>query len=57
MAGRWFVNEPDRSGGRYIILATDGVTIDTDKYLEFYDQYMDKATVGDVAGFVLEPIQ
>ena len=35
----------------------DGVTIDTDKYLEFYDQYMDKATVGDVAGFVLEPIQ
>ena len=35
----------------------DGVTIDTDKYIEFYDQYMDKATVGDVAGFVLEPIQ
>lgn len=32
-------------------------SIDTDKYLEFYDQYMDKATVGDVAGFVLEPIQ
>jgi 4-aminobutyrate aminotransferase-like enzyme len=31
--------------------------IDTDKYLEFYDQYLDKATVGDVAGFVLEPIQ
>lgn len=32
-------------------------TIDTDKYLDFYDQYIDKATVGDVAGFVLEPIQ
>lgn len=32
-------------------------TIDTDKYIEFYDEYMDKATVGDVAGFVLEPIQ
>jgi 4-aminobutyrate aminotransferase-like enzyme len=32
-------------------------TIDTDKYLEFYDQYIDKSTVGDVAGFVLEPIQ
>jgi len=32
-------------------------SIDTDKYLEFYDQYLDRATVGDVAGFVLEPIQ
>ncbi|MCC6579857.1 MAG: aspartate aminotransferase family protein [Phycisphaeraceae bacterium] len=32
-------------------------TIDTDKYIEFYDQYLDKATVGSVAGFCLEPIQ
>jgi len=32
-------------------------TIDTDKYIEFYDQYIDKGTVGNVAGFVLEPIQ
>ncbi len=32
-------------------------TIDTDKYIGFYDEYIDKATVGDVAGFVLEPIQ
>lgn len=24
VAGRWFVNEPDRDGGRYLILATDG---------------------------------
>ncbi len=32
-------------------------TIDTDKYLAFYDDYIEKATVGDVAGFVLEPIQ
>ena len=32
-------------------------TIDTDRYLGFYDEYIDKATVGDVAGFVLEPIQ
>jgi len=31
--------------------------IDTDAYLKFYDQYLDKGTVGDVAGFVLEPIQ
>jgi adenosylmethionine-8-amino-7-oxononanoate aminotransferase len=27
------------------------------QYLKFYDQYLDKATVGSVAGFVLEPIQ
>jgi 4-aminobutyrate aminotransferase-like enzyme len=32
-------------------------TLDTDKYLEFYDMYLDRGTVGDVAGFVLEPIQ
>lgn len=31
--------------------------IDTDKYLEFYAEYLEKATVGNVAGFVLEPIQ
>ena len=35
---------------------SDG-TIDTDRYLAFYDEYIAKATVGDVAGFVLEPIQ
>jgi 4-aminobutyrate aminotransferase-like enzyme len=32
-------------------------TIDTDKYIAFYEDYIDKGTVGDVAGFVLEPIQ
>lgn len=32
-------------------------TIDTDKYIEFYDEYIDKGTVHNVAGFVLEPIQ
>lgn len=32
-------------------------TIDTDAYLRFYGEYLDKATVGSVAGFVLEPIQ
>jgi 4-aminobutyrate aminotransferase-like enzyme len=32
-------------------------SVDTDKYIEFYDQYIDKATVNKVAGFVLEPIQ
>ena len=32
-------------------------TIDTDRYIAFYDEYIEKGTVGDVAGFVLEPIQ
>jgi len=31
--------------------------IDTDKYIEFYEEYLDKATSHQVAGFVLEPIQ
>jgi 4-aminobutyrate aminotransferase-like enzyme len=35
----------------------DDGTIDTDKYLGFYAQYLDRATVGAIAGFVLEPIQ
>ncbi len=37
--------------------AKDDGTIDTERYIAFYDEYIDKATVGDVAGFVLEPIQ
>jgi len=32
-------------------------TLDTERYLAFYDEYLDRASVGDVAGFVLEPIQ
>ncbi len=32
-------------------------SIDTDKYIEFYREYLDKGTAGQVAGFVLEPIQ
>lgn len=32
-------------------------TIDTDRYIEFYAEYLDRATVNAVAGFVLEPIQ
>lgn len=32
-------------------------TIDTDKYIQFYDEYLDKGTIHDVAGFCLEPIQ
>jgi 4-aminobutyrate aminotransferase-like enzyme len=32
-------------------------TVDTDSYIAFYEEYINKGTVGDVAGFVLEPIQ
>ena len=32
-------------------------TIDTDKYITFYEEYLDKGTAGQVAAFVLEPIQ
>ncbi len=32
-------------------------SIDTDAYIRFYEEYINKGTVGDVAGFVLEPIQ
>jgi 4-aminobutyrate aminotransferase-like enzyme len=31
--------------------------IDTDAYLNFYDQYIQEATAGKVAAFVLEPVQ
>jgi len=32
-------------------------TIDTDKYFQFYAEYIDRATTHNVAAFVLEPIQ
>lgn len=32
-------------------------TIDTDKYIEFYEEYLDRGTCGQVAAFCLEPIQ
>jgi 4-aminobutyrate aminotransferase-like enzyme len=35
----------------------DDGTIDTDAYITFYEEYLDKGTCGQVAGFVLEPIQ
>jgi len=31
--------------------------IDTDRYLAFYDQFIQEATTGQIAAFVLEPIQ
>ncbi len=54
MPGAHLVPRPDTY--RPIWTKADG-SIDTDKYIEFYDMYLDKATVGDVAGFVVEPIQ
>ena len=41
---------------RPLFARPDG-SVDTEKYLEFFADYIDKGTVGDVAGFVLEPIQ
>ncbi|MCC6683267.1 MAG: aspartate aminotransferase family protein [Phycisphaeraceae bacterium] len=52
--GSHMVPRPDTY--RPMFTKPDG-TIDTDQYIAFYDQYLDKATVGDVAGFCLEPIQ
>ncbi len=54
MPGAHMVPRPDAY--RPLWTKSDG-TIDTDRYIEFYDQYLEKGTVGDVAGFVLEPIQ
>jgi len=63
---RSFVYGPVRAPGMHMVprpdvyrpmwTKADG-TIDTDKYIAFYDAYLDKATVHNVAGFVLEPIQ
>lgn len=52
--GSHMVPRPDPY--RPMWVKADG-TIDTDKYISFYDDYIQSATVGDVAGFVLEPIQ
>jgi 4-aminobutyrate aminotransferase-like enzyme len=55
-----------RAPGMYMVPRPDpyrplwtkpGGVIDTDRYLEFYDEFIDKATVHSVAAFVLEPIQ
>ena len=54
MPGAHMVPRPDAY--RPLWTKPDG-TIDTDQYIAFYDEYILKGTVGDVAGFVLEPIQ
>jgi 4-aminobutyrate aminotransferase-like enzyme len=63
---RSFVYGPTRAPGFHMVPRPDKYrptwtkadgTIDTDRYLTFYDEYIDRATVHDVAAFVLEPIQ
>ncbi len=54
MPGAHMVPRPDVY--RPMWTKADGM-IDTDKYIEFYEEYLDKGTCGQVAGFVLEPIQ
>lgn len=63
---RSFVYGPVRAPGMHMVprpntyrpmFAKPDGSCDTDRYLEFFDEYLDKGTVHDVAGFVLEPIQ
>lgn len=54
MPGAHMVPRPDNYRPMWV---KDDGTIDTDRYIAFYDEYIEKATVNDVAGFVLEPIQ
>jgi 4-aminobutyrate aminotransferase-like enzyme len=57
---------PARSPGFYMVPRPDTYrpwwtredgTLDTEKYLDFYDSFLKNSTTGQVAAFVLEPIQ
>ena len=57
---------PSRAPGFYMVPRPDAYrpwwaredeSLDTEKYLEFYDYFITNGTAGDVAAFVLEPIQ
>lgn len=57
---------PTRSPGFYLVprpdtyrpvWAREDGSVDTEKFLDFYDSFLKNATAGDVAAFVLEPIQ
>ncbi len=54
--GQGFYLAPRPYPYRPMFTKPDG-SIDTDAYLDFYDEFIDKATVGQVAAFVLEPVQ
>ncbi len=57
---------PTRAPGFYMVPRPDPYhplwtkadgTIDTDMYIRFYEQFIQEGTVGNVAAFVLEPVQ
>ena len=59
-------NGPTRNAGFYMVPRPDTYrpwwtrpdgSLDTEKYLEFYDKFITESTTGQVAAFVLEPIQ
>ena len=52
--GMYMVPRPNTY--RPLFTRPDG-TVDSDKYIELFDEFIDKGTVGNLAGFVLEPIQ
>lgn len=52
--GFYMVPRPDPY--RPLWTKADG-TIDTDKYIDFYEQFITEGTVGNLAAFVLEPAQ
>ncbi len=64
--GDVFSYGPSRAPGFYMVprpnpyrptfAKADG-TIDTDRYIEFYEEFIREGTVGNVATFVLEPVQ
>ncbi len=60
------VNGPHRAGGFYMMPRPDPYrplftredgTLDTERYLALYDEFITEATTGQVAAIVLEPIQ
>lgn len=52
--GMYMVPRPNTY--RPMFTKPDG-SCDSDKYIEFFDEFIDKGTMNNLAGFVLEPIQ
>jgi 4-aminobutyrate aminotransferase-like enzyme len=52
--GMYMVPRPNTY--RPMFTKPDG-TCDSDKYIELFDEFIDKGTMNNIAGFVLEPIQ
>lgn len=60
------INAATRSPGFYMVprpypyralFRKSDDTIDTDRYIEFYNEFITEATTGEIAAFVLEPVQ